>query len=238
MIGAEPAVDALEAAYTKGHRLYELCGVGLTLGTGVWLIARLIAGGSMPAWWYPLAIALGVLGADLVSGLVHWGFDTWGDLDTPVVGRLAIRAFRLHHLEPTAMLRHDFIETNGHNITLALTLTVGGLWMVPAADADATARFVGLFLVTMALFVSFTSQIHKWAHMPSPPRVVQALQLVGLLLSPEHHHAHHVAPHARNYCTTVGWLDPLFCATGFFPRLERVIRFVSGAKPRRGDLHP
>ena len=241
-MGTQPAADRLEEADNKAHRTYELCGMGLTVATGLGLCARLIAGGPMPMWWAPFAVALGMLGADLVSGLVHWGFDTWGALDTPVVGRLAIRAFRHHHIDPTAMLHHDFVETNGHNITLSLTLTVGGLSLVPAAHASQGARFGGLFLVVMAVFVSFTSQIHKWAHTPNPPWFVRTLQRLGLLLSPEHHVAHHEAPHVRNYCTTVGWVDHVFFASRFFERLERLVGRVFGATPlsalirKRGNL--
>lgn len=38
-------------------------------------------------WTTPLLVLLGLLGADLVSGVLHWAGDTWGDEDTPVVGR-------------------------------------------------------------------------------------------------------------------------------------------------------
>ncbi len=228
-------VEELEAAYSGGHRLYELCGITLTLGTGLWLFSRLLTGDALPVWWYPLALVLGMLAADFVSGVVHWGFDTWGGLDTPVVGKLAIRAFRQHHLDPSAMLAHDFVETNGHNITLAFTLTTLGLWLVPAAQASPGARFTGLFLVSMTVFVSLTSQIHKWAHTPRPPRVVRMLQRAGVLLSAEHHVAHHASPFVRNYCTTTGWVDHLFTQLRFFHHVESAIEFVSGVPPRRDD---
>lgn len=232
-MAAHHDADALERGYAATHRTYELCGMLLTATTAIWLLARLVAAPALSGWWTLPAALLGLLGADLVSGIVHWGFDTWGDLDTPIVGRLAIRAFRQHHVDPTVMLRHDFVETNGHNITLALTLTAGGLAVVPAHGATPGALFAGLAMLWMAVFVSLTSQIHKWAHMPSPPRLVRCLQDARVLLSPAHHLRHHAAPHVRNYCITVGWMNPILDGLGFFPRLERLIAAATGKLPRR-----
>ncbi len=214
----------LADGYTAAHRAYELCGIAATGATGAWLLLRLVEA-RLPLWWLAPALLLGLLGADLVSGVVHWGFDTWGDLDTPVVGRLAIRAFREHHADPTVMLRHDFVETNGHNITLALVLTGAGLGLRPG--------FAALTLLAMAAGVAFTSQIHKWAHAPRPPVAVRALQRLGLILSPGHHARHHLAPHDADYCITTGWLNAPLGALGIFPRLERLVERATGARPRR-----
>ncbi len=218
--------------YTLGQRVYEWCGITVTSATGAWLCARLLAGGPLAVWWLPVALVVGLLGADLVSGIVHWGFDTWGDLDTPIVGQLAIRAFRQHHVDPSVLLGHDFVETNGHNFMLALPLTTGGLCVLPGGDG---ARFLALCFAAMAVCVALTSQIHKWAHTPRPPRLVALLQRARLILPPAHHEYHHRAPHRQRYCITVGWLDGLFTATGFFERVERVITRATGIDRHRHD---
>jgi len=238
---AEPVVppdmessEALEQGYHVSHRVYETCGMIATTTTAIWLLSRLASSHGVSAWWIPLAMALGMCGADLVSGLVHWGFDTWGSVDTPVLGKLAIRTFRQHHIDPKAMLRHDFVETNGHNFALALTLTAGGLCVVPSHDASPGALFVGLGMLFVPFFVAVTSQIHKWAHMDEPPRWVRPLQRARLLVSPAHHQKHHDAPHDSHYCITVGWLDGLLLHTRSFRGVEAVIERATGVRPSRG----
>lgn len=226
----------LEAGYARSHRAYEICGIVATLSTGAWLCVRLAESPPLSGWWTPLAALIGLLFADFVSGFVHWLFDTWGSVDTPVFGKLAIRTFRHHHVDQRAITRHDFVETNGHNFGLALVVVGGGVAAVEPETAELTDVFAGMCAVFGALFVALTSQIHKWAHMERPPRIVQLLQRARLVLSPEHHAGHHAAPYNRNYCITVGWLNGPLRAVRFFETLERLVTAATGAVPREDDL--
>jgi len=234
--GPEKDAQALEKGYAAWHRVYETCGILAATFACVWLV--LIVGKCQPlsGWWVPLAAFVGILGADFTSGFMHWVFDTWGSVDTPIFGAVAIRTFRHHHVDQKAITRHDFIETNGHNFTLSLIVTVPCLLYVKPAEATLFEVFVGMSVCFMAFFVSWTSQIHKWAHMDKPPRVIQLLQRARLILSAEHHSLHHAPPYARNYCITVGWLNGPLRAVSFFETLERVIMAVTGVVPREDDL--
>jgi ubiquitin-conjugating enzyme E2 variant len=234
--GKDRRAAELEAGYAGWHRAYEIAGILATTATAVWLLLRLGKCPPLSGWWTPLAALIGILAADFVSGLVHWLFDTWGRVDTPIFGKVAIRTFRHHHVDQEAITRHDFIETNGHNFSLALLPASVGVMYVQPEEASLCDVFVGLTLAFMVFFVSLTSQIHKWAHTASPPRIVQLLQRARLVLAPEHHAGHHAAPYQKNYCITVGWMNGPLRRVRFFETLEWMITALTGALPREDDL--
>jgi plasmanylethanolamine desaturase len=227
----------LAAGYTAQHRTYEICGIVVALASCGWLVARIAKCPPLSGWWMPLAALVGILLSDFISGFVHWLFDTWGSLDTPVFGRLAIRTFRHHHVDQKAITTHDFVETNGHNITLTTIYSVSGLLVLrSAATVTLLDVFICMSLVCASFFTAFTSQIHKWAHQDKPSRLVILLQRARLVLSPEHHSLHHSAPYNRNYCITVGWMNGPLRAIRFFETLERTITALTGVLPREDDL--
>ena len=232
----EHDAQELEAGYQASHRRYELASIVFTSTASIWLLVRILESRVLSGWWVPLAALVGMLASDFTSGFVHWMFDTWGSVDTPVFGRLAIRTFRHHHVDARAITRHDFVETNGHNFGLCSGVAVvGALWVRPET-ATLFDVFLGMSALGLVVFTCLTSQIHKWAHMTQRPRFVKLLQRARLIISPEHHASHHAAPHTRNYCITVGWLNGPLRAVRFFETLERVISAVTGAVPREDDL--
>ena len=182
-----------------------------------------------------LALLAGFIGADFVSGLVHWFADTWGDSDLPIVGPTIIRGFREHHADPEAILRHDFIETNGASCAGTLLLLAAAAAVPLEGDPRHIVIAASLSLST-ALFA--TNQIHKWAHSARPPAPVAWLQRRGWLLRPTHHALHHSRPFDRNYCITTGWLNPLCERLQVFATLERWVTVCFGAVPRRHDVPP
>jgi hypothetical protein len=219
--------------YTRSHRIYETVGILLATAAGGTLTVKLVQAPRVSGWWVPLTMLAGMLAADFISGFVHWLFDTWGSTDTPVVGGLAIRTFREHHTDATAITRHDFIETNGHNIALTILPSVGGCFALERGTFGAT--LLAMALLFMTFFVSITSQIHKWAHSPVPPRVVRGLQRAGLIIDARHHNRHHVAPHSTHYCITSGWMNGPLRMVRFFETLERIISATTGAIPRGAE---
>lgn len=230
-------VSKLADGYTAQHRTYEICGMTLAVATSATLIVRIVQCPRLSGWWMPLAALVGILLSDFISGFVHWMFDSWGSLDTPVVGKLAIRTFRHHHVDQKAITLHDFIETNGHNIALTNIYSVIGILVLRSTEkATLFGVFVCLSLVCATLFTAFTSQIHKWAHQDEPSRIVALLQRSRLILSPDNHALHHAAPYSRNYCITVGWMNGPLRAVYFFETLERTITAITGVVPRVDDL--
>jgi ubiquitin-conjugating enzyme E2 variant len=192
------------------------------------------------AHWLILAgIAAGFVFSDFISGFVHWAADTWGSTDMPVLGKAVIGPFREHHVDPEAMTRHDYVETNGANcmiavpvalLTLAVPMDVEGL--------EAPGVFATAFGGSVIFWAMMTNQIHKWAHLPpgQTPGWLRAAQDLHLVLPPKHHQVHHTPPFETYYCITTGWLNPLLHRLRFFRHLERLVTSLTGLRPRRLDL--
>lgn len=152
------------------------------------------------------AVLAAWLAADLLSGLVHWGFDSFGSIRTPILGRQFIQPFREHHADERAITRHGFAETNGASCLAALP-AAGAAALVPLASP--TWGFAQAFLLFSALGVLATNQCHKWAHSDPDrvPRAVRLAQRLRLVLRPEEHRRHHAHPFDTHYCTASGWLN-------------------------------
>lgn len=196
------------------------------------VVAHFARFATVPEFWdWPtlLLVPLGLLGADFVSGVIHWAGDTWGDELTPVFGPRFIRPFRFHHGHPLDMLRSHFFTTNGDTALGALPFL-----LVPfALPLDSVAwLYAGMFVWLLGAWGMWTSQFHQWAHMKSPPRAVAWLQRCGLVLGTRHHRRHHKSPFAVNYCITTGWCDAVLTRVRLFPALEWAVSKVTGLRPR------
>jgi len=187
------------------------------------------------SWIIVVSCVLAMTLADLVSGLVHWGADTWGTLDTPLVGKTFIRSFREHHLDPFRITVHDVIETNGDNCMTTLPVLAILAFKVDIREENAGDLFKVWFVAFFCIWVSLTNQIHKWAHMLKPPRTVALLQDWYIILPRKNHQIHHHTPFDRFYCITTGWLNPLLGSIGFWKRMESTITWLTGEIPRKDD---
>lgn len=184
-------------------------------------------------WHAPIATLAGfvfaVALADFVSGLVHWGADTWGTIHWPIVGPTLIRSFREHHVDPMAITRHDFVETNGASALVCLPV----LFALELVCQEWPWVQNAGYAFTLAIL--FTNQIHKFSHADWVPSWIELLQAKGIILSREAHQCHHQGTFTASYCITTGWLNPWLNHIRFFRTLERWITRVTGALPRQED---
>ncbi len=222
---------SVQASTTR--RRFETLGIVTAAVSAVALCARLAAtpiDGAVA--WAVLAVVVGYVLADLLSGVVHWAGDRFGSVDTPVFGPAFVRPFREHHQQPGAITTHGFVETNGNNSIASLTGLLPA-WLLPVEAGSAAAWFGTAVLVATMAALFCTNQFHKWAHDARPPRIVSLLQRARFILPPVHHDVHHSAPHDRHYCITTGWLNSPLAHVRFFDGLEWLVVHVLRRTPHR-----
>ncbi|XP_064640658.1 plasmanylethanolamine desaturase 1-like [Lineus longissimus] len=230
----------LASQYTMGKRIQEIVCVIISISLMVFNFVYLVRYFKSENWVAILGAALlGVITADFFSGLVHWGADTWGSVEG-IIGKAFIRPFREHHIDPTSITRHDFIETNGDNFAVIIPVLalMAYRFLTNTPDESLAIYNWNCFLFLLGLFVSFTNQIHKWSHTYfGLPIYITLLQDLHIILPRKHHRIHHVSPHETYYCITTGWLNYPFEAIGFWPLLESYITKFTGHYPRSDDMN-
>lgn len=165
-----------------------------------------------PSLWWVLPAT--VLLADLLSGVVHWLFDTRIQPGPGWLGRAAVN-FLDHHVNPSRSARTGFAATSWR-VALVVTLPLLALALVlPPGAAQAWAFWIAVLSLVIA-------QAHKEAHKPRPAAPIRWLQRCRLLLPPAAHRVHH-RDHRRAYCVFTGWWNPLLDRLGLWRWLDRVL---------------
>lgn len=73
-----------------------------------------------------------------------------------------LRPFREHHIDPTSITRHDFIETNGDTFAVTIPVLCKLLYdFVYLTDNDIQKKFFWIcFWYQLAIFVALTNQVN------------------------------------------------------------------------------
>ena len=82
-----------------------------------------------------VALLLGVLTADFLTGCLHWLADTFFAEDTPLIGRAVIEPFREHHRDPLAMTRRSFLRVSTWRGS-----RLPAMWTLPAPSLPSRMR--------------------------------------------------------------------------------------------------
>ncbi|HST47871.1 fatty acid desaturase CarF family protein [Jatrophihabitans sp.] len=244
--GSTPARQAGSAA-SAAHRLstldrsFRILGGCLNLAVLALAVARLA--GSLGPAWHPaliagslLAFAAATFAADLTSGLLHWGFDTWFSTTRGPFRRM-VSIVREHHTKPDEIFTFRFATDSGMLSWFAGSGAFVLLVLSQTVAAGHPVLVVSLCLaaVVYSVDVSLMFEYHKWGHRRRRGPVPRFLQRCGLLLSPDHHLRHHRGAHDSHYCLINGLADRTLGEWGFFRGLERLITAVTGVPARAED---
>jgi len=181
-------------------------------------------------WMLAIAIPLGLVASDLVTGILHWIPDTYGSEHTPVLGQSVVKSFRLHHLYPRDICIHNLVTTLGNSCIIAVPTLSFSLYLISRMPESRWLAVGVACLSVLAFGTVLTNLFHKWAHQENPAVIVGWLQRARLVLEPEHHDLHHTDPFNQHYCITNGWLNPVLDRIGFFRKIEAGLRLF-GIEP-------
>jgi plasmanylethanolamine desaturase len=169
--------------------------------------------------------ALGViLLADFLAGVIHWLEDAYGTEETPVLGPLVIRPNIVHHHYPRFFTKLTWWQSSW-DLLLIGALIIGG-----AAWAGVLTWHVWLFV----LLSINANQVHKWSHQTRAENgpVISFFQDIRVLLTPHQHALHHTDPKNTHYCPATNLVNPLLERISFWPKVEAVVKAVTGATHR------
>lgn len=177
-----------------------------------------------------LEIIAAWLFADFVSGVVHWIEDRYMDgMHSLEFARGVATDNILHHDDPSAMTRSTPWENMRSSAYFAFPVAAIA-WFFDAP----------LWLWLGLGFSAFGNLIHRFSHMPKRdvPRVIRAMQELGIFISPKHHATHHFAmgrktdkaESNRAYCPMTDWLNPVLDYFHFWLWCERGLSLI-GVNP-------
>ena len=168
--------------------------------------------------------------ADLLTGVVHWLEDTYGNPNTKFlgIGKHIVIPNLVHHIRPRELTQGNWFSRIWTSAVFLLLL-LGVLWIFNLVTP--------LICLTFGIAV-WGNEIHCWSHR-SPKengKIITFLQEYYIIQSPKHHGFHHFSPYASHFCALTPYLNPILEKVKFWRILEYLLSRI-GIKPYRGTDH-
>ena len=224
--------SVLASGYTRTQHVMNVVGLVAFAASALW-VGEHVFMHDVGAVELTLGLLLGWVLTDFICGFIHWAGDTWGRTDMRLIGRMFVRSFREHHVDPRAITRHGTVQLLGEQSIVAAPL-LPVLLFFETEDALGVTALVCAYTTFVASMCA--NVFHKWAHMTRPPLIARMMQRAGLIISYRQHAKHHRPPYIENYCIAIGWLNPVLESVRFWRGLEWLVYKFTGAVPREDDL--
>ncbi|MCL4731817.1 MAG: hypothetical protein KJ044_15470, partial [Planctomycetes bacterium] len=217
----------LAAGYTRTQHALNVAGLAAFCALAAW-VGWQVFSRSLAPWQLLAGFVAGWVLTDFICGLIHWAGDTWGRPGMPVIGRMFVRTFREHHVDPAAITRHGVVQVLGEQALVAAPLmALLGFYDPADDDLAGTTVLVGAYVLLAACMAA--NLFHQWAHRRNPPALGRLLQALGLVISFRQHARHHCPPYTQSYCIAIGWLNPVLDRIRFWRALEWLVYKTTGA---------
>ncbi len=182
--------------------------------------------------WYHIShhmvyLLLAICFADLLTGIVHWLEDAYGNPNWKYLGKSVIVPNLEHHLSPRNIVKNNYWAT-------VETSYIIGLLLIGLTLCFSIFNFYTVLSIIIAAQGNIT---HKWAHQTDKEngKFVTWLHRNKILITRRNHGLHHKAPYVGNYCSITNFVNPVLDFFYFWPVLEFLIRTIFRIKVLRGS---
>lgn len=179
-------------------------------------------------------ILLAILISDIFAAVGHWAEDNYLPYGTtlPILRNIAFEN-ELHHFSPRSITYCSYVENCKTMIALTLIFLLFCRFALKIKFESAPA-----FYITSAFMGSCINLFHRFCHERDceRPKVITALQNVGLLVSPKTHRQHHIDNKAhRNYGIILEPLNTFYDGCNLWENLEHLLSKCNVTTcPKRG----
>ena len=173
-------------------------------------------------------IILSVLISDLMTGIVHWWEDAYGNPNWKFFGKSVIEPNLRHHKSPREFIKGSYWSRINTSFYLGLVLIL----------LCRCFSILNIYSLISIVIATHGNEVHRFSHQTNKEngKLIVFLQRAGILQSRKHHGFHHKAPFACNYCVVTNYVNPVLQFLFFWTIMEKLVESGLGIKVVRGSV--